>query len=277
MGVHSGKLAVLNGFSTVRNWNINDIITNPKYVASNTLNGAGRGVGIQDWNGSFGFYGAVPSVWPGETFAFLGYTAPGDDIEGSNGQRGSGNAIIDNVAITWNWQNGEIISSVANFSGNGALAWADGAALTDATAPDVPSVCGTKIQASIPDGSAFADIANVSQAVLTISAANLAYSNASTACWMARKAGTIDWTLALTIEDDIFIGKGLDKQIKCFISATEFYLLKWGKMKDISGITANRESGEIIKHTATFEMNGFVDGVAGQIVLPDLSVWWPTP
>lgn len=277
MGVHSGKFAVLNGFSTVRNWNISDTITNPKYVASNTLSGTGRGVGIQDWSGSFGFYGAVPTVFPGETFAFLGYTAPVDDVEGSVGQRGTGNAIVDSVAITWNWTNGEIINAVANFSGNGSLAWASGAAIEDVSAPDVPSVCGTKIQASIPDGSAFVDIANVEQAVLTISAANQSYVNSSTNCWTARKPGIIDWTLALTIQDDIFIGKGLDKQIKCFIDATDFYLLKWGKMKDISGITANRETGEIIKHNATFEMNGFVGGVAGQIVLPDESIWWPTP
>lgn len=274
MGVHSGKFAVVNGMSTVRNWNVSDLITNPRYVASNTLGGSGRVSGIQDWNGSFGFYGAVPPVMPGEIFSFLGYTAPNDDISGSNGQRGSGDAIVDNIAIVFNWQNGEIISGTVNFSGDGALAWASGAAITDATAPDVPSICGVKIELS-DDDAAFTELANLSQATLTISAANVSYVNSSTACWTKRKAGPLDWNLSLTLDDDVFLVKGANKVVRVYIDATTFYKLKWGKMKDINGITANIETGDIIRHTAMFEMNGFVAGVAGQIVLPDASVFWP--
>lgn len=278
MGVHSGKLAVLNGMSTVRNWTIVDDITNPKYSASNTLSGTGRVSGIQSWNGTFAFYGGVPSVLPGQSFAFLGYTSPDDDISGA-GQRATGNAMIDSVAITWNWANGEIISSVANFSGDLDLVWASGSQIFDATAPDVPSVCGAKIEVS-DNGADFTALDNCTQAVLTITAANQKYVNSSTNCWTGMKAGNIDFTLAITREDNIFtMAKGANKVVKLWNSATalDFWLLKWAKVKGFTGITANPETAEIIKHTVTLEKNGFVGGVVGAITMPGGVDYWPAP
>lgn len=279
MGVHSGKFATVNGISTVRNWTVVDDITNPKFTASNTLGGTGRVSGIQSWSGSFGFFGGMPSVLPGEIFAFLGYTAPDDDISGA-GMRAAGNAVVDNVVITYNWANGDIISSVANFSGDLALAWASGAQIVDATAPDVPSICGAKIETS-DDGAAFTVLPNVTQAVLTISAANQKYVNSSTNCWTGIKPGPIDFTLAITREDNLInaLAKGANKVIKLWHSATalDFWLLKWGKVKGFTGITANSETGEIIKHTVTLEKNGFVGGSVGEVTAPGSVAYWPAP
>lgn len=279
MGVHSGKFATVNGMSTVRNWTIVDDITNPKYVASNTLGGTGRESGIQSWSGSFGFYGGMPSVLPGELFAFLGYTAPDNDISGA-GMRASGNAMIDSVVITYNWANGDIISSVANFTGDLALVWASGVQVVDGTIPTVPSICGAKIETS-DDGVAFTPLPNVTQAVLTITAANQKYVNSSTNCWTGVKAGPIDFTLAITREDNLIatLAKGSNKVVKVWHSATalDFWLLKWGKVKGFTGITANAETGEIIKHTVTLEKNGFVGGVVGTIRTPGDVAYWPAP
>lgn len=279
MGVHSGKFATVNGMSTVRNWTIVDDITNPKYTASNTLGGTGRQSGVQSWNGSFAFYGGLPLVLPGESFAFLGYTAPDDDISGV-GMRGSGNAVVDSVVVTYNWSNGDIISSVANFTGDLDLTWLAGVQVVDATVPNVPSVCGAKIETS-DDGAAFTVLPNVTQAVLTISAANQKYVNSSTNCWTGVKPGPIDFTLAITREDNLIntLAKGANKVIKLWNSGTalDFWLLKWAKVKGFTGITANAETGEIIKHTVTLEKNGFVGGVVGEISLPGDVAFWPAP
>lgn len=275
MGIHSGKLGVVNGQSTVRNWNIVDDITNPKFVASNTAGGTGRTSGIQFWSGSFGFYGGMPSVLPGQLFAFLGYTAPTNDVSGV-GMRASGNAVVDNVVITYNWANGDIISSVCNFTGDLALAWASGVQVIDATIPNVPSICAAKIETS-DDGAAYTPLANVTQAVLTISADNKKYANSSTNCWMGVKSGPIDFSLAITREDDTqLLAKGANKYVKVWHSATalDFWLLKWAKVKGFTGLSVNPETGEIIKHTVTLEMNGF-NGATGMINAPGGAAVWP--
>lgn len=277
MGVHSGKFGVINGMSTARNWQITDDITNPKYVASNTQGGTGRISGIESWQGSFGYYGAIPPVMPGDIFAFAGYTAPDNDTLAGTGTKATGNAIVDSIAITWNWGNGDIISQVCNFSGHLGLAWADAqAALSDATAPDAPTICGTKIEYS-DDGAAWTELTDCLQATLTLSAANTAYVNSSTSCTTGRKAGIIDWTAAITRQDTKkILSKGDSKYWRFYTDSNSYFLLKWGKVKGFTNFNVDIETGNIISHVMNLEMNGVNAGVIGSIRVPDaVADWWP--
>jgi hypothetical protein len=275
MGIHSGYLGIINGLSTVREFTLNDNMEVKKFIASNTLSGSGRVKSIKSWGGSINLYGDIPPVMPSETFTFLGYTAPTTGVKGTNGMRHTGTAIVDSVVLTWNWQNGEIISNVLNFSGHLGLTSAVGAAVADATTPDVNGICGTKIQTST-DGVTFTDLDNVATATLTISAMNQAYVNSSTTCLTGRLPGPIDWTLGINRQDDVFFGtKGDDYQLKLFTNATEFWLLKWGILKDFTNLQVNIESNAIVSHQMNFEMQGVVGGVAGKIEKPGVTVWWP--
>lgn len=275
MGLHSGKYGVVNGQSTIRNWSISDTMTNPKFVASNTQGGAGRRKGVKSWSGSYNQYGVLPIALPGQIVTFGGYTAPDNGVSG-NGKRYSGNIIVDSFAATWNWSSGDILSSVTNFSGHLGLTGSSGS-YSDATDPTTPEVCGTKLEYSF-DGEEWEELTNLTQAVLTITAANLSYVNSSTNCETGRESGPLDFTLALTRQEcdiEADFAKGDDLQIRLYDSADTFWLLKWAKVKEFTGLTVDTETGAIVQHTVNLEMNGFVGADVGQIVLPNESIFWP--
>jgi hypothetical protein len=275
MGVHSGKFGVVNGMSTVRNWNITDELSNPKFTASNTAGGTGRKTGIDAWTGSFGYFGATPTVMPGESFTFKGYCAPDNDTLAGVGTNVTGTALIDSVVISWNWTNGDIISAVANFSGHlGLTENLAAAAIADATTPDAPAACGTKIEYS-SDGVTYTELANLTQATLTISAANQSYVNSGTSCGTGRKPGPIDWSLSITQQEQAnILTNGNNYFLKCWIDGVNFWHLKWGKYKGRSNLSVDMESGAIISHVKNFEMNGY-NTTQGFIKLPAAGAnWW---
>lgn len=284
MGVHSGRFAIVDGVDTVRNWNISETTSPARFVASNTRNGTGRRKGIRSWTGSYAKYGAKPLHMPGEFFNFLGYTAPDDDTEGGQGLCYSGSAIVDSVALMWNWQNGEILSHSVNFSGHLALTVETDDDPQDLTEPDVPEVWGTKLAFGADVSAAETVIANMLQATLNISSSNQSYVNSSTYIgdkpWTGRTPGNIDWSLAAVIQDNIRTASvpvvGEDTQIKLYIDDTLFWLLYWGHVRDYTGLTADRDSGAILQGTMNLDMNASLGGDIGRIQLPGESeAWWP--
>jgi hypothetical protein len=273
MGLMSGKFGMVNGQSAVRNWQTTLTSSPKKYVASHSAQGPGRRPGIQDWTGSFGCYGAKPLVMPGETFTFGGFTGPTTGVEATNGDAYGGSAIVESVALTWNWESGDILSHVVNFGGNGA--WAKTLAhYEDNGDPELRETIGLGAEV---DGET---IDNVTTITLTITAENKTYVNSSTAGWTKRVAGTIEATLSLGLQntnvDDLVIGIGEDCEFKLFVNDEDFWLLRWMHFKDISGLQANREGGDIVALTCNFEMQGLdAANEIGCIVLPgETTAWW---
>ena len=286
MGVHSGKFGTIDGINTVRQWSINDAGETKPYVASNTLGGTGRRRGNEDWSGTANCYGCRPPVMPGDPLAFVGYTAPSDDVEGSNGARYSGDAMVNQVAISWNWEAGDPLSYVLNFEGNGVLSGAPGAAVPDATFPDVPVIIGRPMLwgavDAAPGSSEYEELDDVQSASLTITTANPSYVNSSTSGGTRRKAGNVDWTLAITMHNEggidlpfskgdligVLLPSGVDD---------EYWDLRWGIVKDFTGITVDREGGAIISATINIEMAGFDhdNEEVGHIIDPDGNSYWP--
>ncbi len=279
MGIHSGKYGVVDGVSTVKNWQINETSDVKSFVASNTNGGTGRRRGNHDWTGSYVQYGCRPDHMPGETFNFKGYTSPDDDVSG-NGAVYIGDAIVDSIAITWNWENAEITSTTVNFASAGPLTRGSDE-FTDTSDILAESPIGGQVRISGVDGSSFAELCPVASATLTISAANKTYNNSCTNGATGRKPGTLDWTLALVIQEtdlddlpfdiDDFVGIQIDDG-----DTGDFWELLYGIVKDFSGFSVDRESSAIIQVTANIEMS--VDdhaGNPGAITLPGAgSPWW---
>jgi hypothetical protein len=296
-GPHSGKFGVVNGQSTVRNWSIGETMAPAPFVASNTKGGTGRRTGVKAWAGSFNQFGGIPTVLPGQLFAFAGYTAPDNDTLAGVGTKYSGQAIIDQLVVNFDWTSGAVINTQSSFSGHLALTVEDGAAaLADNTDPDVPSVCCAKIEVggmgmedcsvSEPEsslGDASDEWENLAQATLTITAANQSFVNSSTNCWTGRKPGNIDWTLAVVEQQTQRFGgiyekikRGNSVELKLFIDDENYWWLKWGMVHDFSDITVERESGAIIARTVNISKNGFLNGNTGLIRLPGAgSNFWP--
>lgn len=290
MGVHSGKFAVLDGVSTVRNWSINDQMAMHEYVASNTLFGTGRVNGVHEWGGSFGIYGYEPSVLPGDFFSFLGYTAPSNDTTGA-GVRYSGSAVSENLKISWGWQGADIISATSDFKGHLQLLHGSGIERYDVAVPTVPSVIGTKITYS-SDGVTFTEWENLLSAELTLSAKLLEYVTSSTVfegdngleMWKGQKVGSKDWNASVTVLDNVREGvpqQGQSLIFRFYVSPTVYFELKWGKVQEFTGINADRETGAIYQYTVPIAMDGFdpeavsYDASVGHVLMPSGTQWWP--
>lgn len=289
MGLHSGKWAAVNGVPNIHQWSISETQSPAKGRASNTALAPIRKRGVHQWSGSYSAYGGTPTCMPGVLFGFVGFGAPDDDVSGA-GQRYSGNAIVDSVAITWNWATGECISHVVSFSGHIDLTKASGNEPADATTPVMPPIAPCKIKYGAVTASADGDFTNVAaltQAVLTISSENQSFVNsdtvvgtgASAKLWTGRKAGVPDWTLALSQQDNLRVGApfdiGDDISLRLYVDATTYWLLKWGHVRDFTGITADRNTGAIIGRTVNVDWNAYASPGLGVVTDPSGTQWWP--
>jgi hypothetical protein len=289
MGLHSGLFGVLDGVSTVRNWSVNDSMSPHEYVASNTLFGTGRVDGVREWNGAYACYGHTPPIMPGELFDFVGYTAPNDDVSGV-GLRYQGDALVENVKITWGWQGGDIINVSSDFKGHLRLLCPMGPERYDVTVPRVPSVIGTKIMYS-SDGVSFTEWENLLSAELTIVCKLQEYVNSSSfvatpsgnELWKGHKRGAIDWTASVTVQDTIRTGLQIGQSyvFRFYVTSSLYWELKWGKVQEFTGLVVERETQAIMQHTVPLGMNGFdedaltYDAGVGHILQPDTTQYWP--
>lgn len=264
MGVRSGTGGAVNGANTVRAWNITETSEIKEYRASNTVGGTGRKATIRDWSGSFTFYGATPSVMPGETFTFSGFPGSGS----TNGVTGP--AIVDSIEISWNQEDGSILEGTVNFSGNGAMSKAT-VSVTDSSVPNPP--CSTSLVLNW-GGSEFADVRSMS---LTITANNKEYASSSTGGWKKRKAGSIDANGSFSFyHDDITAipDAGDTEILKLYTTDSAFWEIKWAQVAD-DGVEVDIEGDELNGGSVNWNLNGFEGGVAGYIKKPDTNTFWP--
>lgn len=283
MGIHSGKFGRVNGVNTMRLFTIAEQARQPKAVASNTLLGTARKRGVHSWNGTYQAYGAVPVVMPGNIFAFEGYGSPDNNVSGDNGLRYDGDAMCTRVAIQWDWNTGAIIGHTVTFNGHLELTKAAAADPGDAVPPNLPETTGTKILYGANNTTPATELLNIVRAELTISAANESYVNSSTyangKAWTGQKSGPIDWSVSMTQQDTERVTGIFDiddvVQLRMFVDASTYWELKYGIVRDFSGITVNRETGAIIGRTVNIDMNGYYGSTNGHILKPDGSTWWP--
>lgn len=284
MSVHSGKFGVVNGQSTSMGWNLTDGQAAQPFRTSNSACGTIRRQGVRSWSGSYNMAGGTPSVMPGDSISWAGYTAPDDDVSGT-GQRASGTALVSSVVITWNWETAEILKHVVNFVGHLALTWDQGV-YSDATSVVAPEVCGTKVQY---DDATKKVITDLKSASLTISSDIKSYVNSSTyvgsKCWTGQKAGPIDFEIALVQDcnerdesggDDHAPPLGTDLALEMFVDSTDYWDLQWAQVMEYSNLTVDNDTGDIISRTINLAMNGNKAGTNGSITKPGAgSAWWP--
>lgn len=285
MGAHSGVFGVVDSSSTVKNWTITDTSSPQAYKASNTKQGTGRVKGVREWSGTYMGLGHTPPVLPGAAFSFAGYTAPDDDVSGNNGTVYSGTARVSQVVINWNFESGEPINWSTTFVGHLALAVASAAPYSDASAPTVFSPFDCVTPAFGDDVGALTPITDVTSISLTITNDVKEYVNSSTIiagkAWKGRTAGSTDWTASINIQNT---SRGIavpavqgDKKYRFYVGATQYWELFWGHLKEVSGISVDRDAGNIVAATLNLEKNGFVGGITGRIRVPGAgSSWWGT-
>lgn len=286
MGVHSGKFGVVDGISTVRDWNIVDTMTAQRFGASNTLWGKGSRPGIHSWNGGFNVFGASPAVMPGDQFSFLGYTAPNNNGSGP-GVTYDGDALVEQLQVNWNWTGGEIINSNVTFQGHLELTTNQtGDEITDETCPDVPEIAGAKIMVSLEaPWSEWVEWDNLMTATLTVSCELKSFVNSGTIItnriWTGHQPGPIDWTLSVTEQDTRrnFVNKGQRIAVRLYVNENDYFELKWVQVNEFTDLSVNRETGDIMQQTINATMDGIDSSVdpcqVGHLLLPSGDQWWP--
>lgn len=286
MTVHTGKLGMITGGKWIRNWAINEGYTTNAIVHSGSKFGTDRENGPYDWTGSFAAYGHSPIAMPGDILAFEGYKAPDVTDDEDNGEIYSGDVYIESIALTINFQTNEIISHVVNFGGSGDLTISNGLLIEDANAPINYTPCAGKIVTFVsgtPDVETI--LQHVTTVTLTLSRPSKTSVNSGTTtgagkCLTERHAGpAVDWVMAIATEEgnrNITVTPGSHHKWRLYVTASEFWELTWGKVKDITGLTVNRDTGEVISQTYNVEMKGFASATTGNITLPGAgSAWWP--
>lgn len=287
MGVHSGKWGVVDGAETIKNWTVTDEQTLADAVASNTKMGHARRRGVESWSGGFGFFGHTPPAMPGDLFSFSGYTAPENNVSGA-GLVYSGDGMVKQVQVNWNWGSGELISGQLDFDGHLGLNAASDDQIVDSSVPTLPAIVLAKVMYST-NGTDWTDWPNLVTVALTMTCAVQAYVDSGTVVagppvrlWTGQVAGTIDWNMSITEHNNLrsLFSKGDQLAFRLYVSATEYYELFWGRVKNFTGITVNRDTGAIIQQTVQIEMDGVKesDGSIGHITLPgEADPWWPNP
>lgn len=114
MATISGKDGQVNDFDDITGWSINVTSNNSAYASSSTAGWKKRVAGVRDWSGSFsGKFNDVLPVAEGEEVAL---TLALDDTDSF-----SGTAVIDQISLQVDVDNGDVVGFTANFSGSGEL------------------------------------------------------------------------------------------------------------------------------------------------------------
>jgi len=294
----SGDFGSVAGISSVLSFSLSENRETKSYKASNTAGATGRNKGIFGFSGTYSALGAIPQLMPKDIVVaqqfFLG---PDDGVYNPTTMKGTiytGDIIIDQVVVNWNWETQDPMMHTVSFTGIGPLSRAYDADFTpDTTAVNVNDVCPTKIEISDAAATEFFELENLTSAALTFTAANTQYANSNTNCAKESLPGGIDFTLGMSRQETmqqvlnvggpnttLEIDSGVDYQLRMYTDAALFWLLKWAIMKDHTNIQGDIQSSPstIVGFDKSFEMQAFNGGLTGQIVFPGgTPVWWPTP
>lgn len=276
--------AVLTRFTRIRNWRWSTRTTPDLRVYSGTRYGTQRVPSFIEYDGSFQGYGALPPLFAGDKFTFIGYTAPTDGVPCTPGCAFSVAAIVERLSITWNWtaENKTVFWEI----GFNSLGDATVIAAFDDPCDDEPqcfdNTCSLGLRLKDPCAAdAAVEFCNLTSATLTFVANNQPFSNSSTVCRVQRETGPLDWTLDVVDQNPCIVPIiNKDYRIEIDATTTEFWLLKWGMATGFSDHVVDTEANEMIGKTNHFGMQAVsccVPGtpVRGEIVDPALNILWP--
>lgn len=277
----SGQFAAVAGVPALGMWSVTRSRPSNAMKHSGTRGGTNRRPGIGSWQGSLSAKGGLPAGLPGAPLSFVGYSGPANHTEGGAGVRHSGTVYVTDVTIKWDFATNAVVGYDLNFVGHLGLTRTEGVAITDSTSTvEVPSsLCALKHDVGVTgDYTALTDMTTAS---LKISSEVASFVNSSTGNETGRRASAlVDWEFSATIQrSDTILAEGAEVALQLFTTADLFWELKFGQVREYAGITANRESGEIISQTLVIEMasNRATTGALGSILVPGGAQYWPTP
>jgi hypothetical protein len=253
-------------------------------VYSGTRFGTQRIPGFLDYTGTFEGFGARPPLFVGDSFTFIGYTAPTTGVPCTPGCAYVVPAMVNTLSITWNFtaENRTVFWTIG-FASNGTPSVI--AAFDDPCDDEVfcdPNNCSlVPIMKNPCAADAVIEWCNIVSVTLNFVNNAISYSNSSTLCELRREVGTLDFTLDIVDMNPCIIPTlQSDYWFTLPDSLTTNWILKWAHFQGVSNFTVNNQTGDMITKTNTFGMqavNCCVPGtpVRGNITNPAGTVVWP--
>lgn len=275
--MYSGRFATVNGIGNVVKWQLTENVEEDKINSSATRGGTDRIFGDTDVTGSIECFGGIPSVMPGETFTFVGYTSPTTGVYSTAGMKYTVSAMCSGITVTWDYSANKAVRYTMQFGGMGALVVASGAAVVDATAiVKVKSrLCPMVYGAAVPL------LANRTIVTLNITSALTIRSDASTGGAKVRETGPIDWNLAVqtTGHDQYFTPGTYLASLKLSVNATpDSFWFDDAIVGQVTDVTLTADGTAIDTQTVNIHMAASgADGIVGFIRKPAELVanYWP--
>lgn len=276
MGVAMGDSGIVNGGSTVRQWQVDYLEDDRPYAATNTGMGTDRNCGIIDWTGQYFAYGGAPASFPGDALTFLG--------EGVTTDGASGTAIVERIQVAWEQENADYCQHILHFAGNGDLTLGAIAVQSDATIPN--PYCGAGLAVKMDSST----IADVRRAYLDIrrmygkppgQVGNRPYSSSSVPGKTRRIKSRLDWSMYF----DMYVATyaALNAQItlqasnvwSLYVNATQYWELTWGRVVKLEKLGADVEGSELLGVRVHVAMKGSNGSSLGTVKAPGGAVKWP--
>lgn len=266
-----GQWACIDTILTQSTWSIGESNTAPKYVASNTGNAEVSVPGVRGWTGTVSGKG-YPGKFPGASFSFIGYEAPANGISG-NGNRYSGNAIVESLTLNWNWANGDPIGYELGFGGSGPLTRASGTQILDSS---VPTLFGSNLgapQFSL-DGTDWDDFEAAVSASVAFTTAGQTNANSGTAGWQERVAGPLSGTFTLVTESE---NRQLTHHslyyLRFPLDGSNYFQIKTGRFLNYSNIQFDRTTNKVVQQTLNLVFNAHDGTSLGHVKNGASFVW----
>lgn len=278
MGTHQGQYGVIDTISDITQWSITEASEPVESITSATRGGRRRSAGIINSNGSFAGKGGEPPVKPFVKHAFKGYSAPDDDVYGSDGVCQTCDMYANSIVVNMNWEGNEDVNYNIDFGVDGILTILQGF-YEDPGPPLEASICPCKIEYGAVG--AEVEIENIATATLTFTIDMVEYMNSSTNCTTKRVPGPIDWTLDINLHDNVRpIPLQSDERLKVWINATQYFVLEFGHLASYTDFNVDIAGNAIVGQTMNWMMQSHKASdlaTIGAIYWPDDAVnpIWP--
>ena len=268
----TGRHGAINGVPQVMSWGLSETSSPDAAHGSATGIFPVRRHGPISWGIDWKALGCQPSALPLTQAAWAGFAY--SNTGSGNGLKYSGDIVVDQVQIDWDWSKNAVVQYSLKASGAGALTEdANAAPITDASTPVGYSPCGDQIMIGA-SGSEVA-LEMVTKASLTISGSNGKATNSSTGCRVdAKPGGSVDIKLSITVETGTMQMAKNSLQRILLPTDTDPWIFEFMVVAGRSGFQVDRKSGAVVGFTYDLvytRLNEAND--VGSITLPDGTPW----
>lgn len=268
-GPLSGRYGVVNDVPDITQWSVSEESTPVESATSATKGGTRVSNGVLSSTGSYAGKSGIPKLKPFVKASFEGYTAPDDEVYGSDGVVVTGDIYAQTITINMNWGGNEDVNYNIDFQFDQDMVIGSGF-YADNGPPLAASICPCKIEYG--DEGSETEIEHITSATLTFTMNLLEYINSSTNCTTGRKPGTFNWTLDIEIEDNVRpVAIQSDERLKVWVNATQYFVLEFGHLASYTNLVTDPSTGEIISQTMNWVMQAYKQSDLATIG----AIYWP--